>query len=147
MKKKPPQEASPSQKGSLPKPLWGRGCLPHNVFTQIQSSKLWLLFDCWSNNDSNKHVSLHANYPLSIVRPCVEKDIPSFGGAWGGFFFTCPLITHYFDEIGVFWRLEASEREEITPMNLLIFTRFSISSWTETRIFLFLKKMYFIPQI
>ena len=65
-----------------------------------------IIFDCWSNNDSNKRVSLHANYPLSIVCPLCGRDIPSLGGAWGGFFhfhlFTCPFITHYVDEIGIF---------------------------------------------
>ena len=73
-------------KKSLPKPLQRRGCAPTMCNS---SSKLWLLFDYWRNY-SNKHVNLHANYPLLWLpcASCVGKDIPSFGGAWGGFPFS-----------------------------------------------------------
>ena len=68
---------------SLPKPLQRRGCLPPQRV--LLKFKIVITFDCWSNNYSNKHVSLHANYPLLLYASCVGKDIPSFGGAWGGF--------------------------------------------------------------
>ena len=75
---------------SLPKPLQRRGCLPPQRV--LLKFKIVITFDCWSNNYSNKHVSLHANYPLLLYASCVGKDIPSFGGAWGGFF-SLPFVT------------------------------------------------------
>ena len=49
------------------------------------NSKIMITFNCWSNY-SNKHINLHANYPLLwCCTPLVwERTSPPFGGAWGG---------------------------------------------------------------
>ena len=74
-------------KSSLPKPLRREGMCSHNVQHKNKVQN-YDYFDCWSNY-SNKHVNLHANYPLSIVCPLYgKKGSPPFGGVGGGFLFT-----------------------------------------------------------
>ena len=83
-------------RGSLPKPLRREGMCSHNVQHKNKVQN-YDYFDCWSNY-SNKHVNLHANYPLSIVCPLYGKRAPLlyfpsvsdrwFGGVGGGFLFT-----------------------------------------------------------
>ena len=59
---------------SLPKPLRREGMCSHNVQHKNKVQN-YDYFDCWSNY-SNKHVNLHANYPLSIVCPLYGKRAP-----------------------------------------------------------------------
>ena len=61
-------------RGSLPKPLRREGMCSHNVQHKNKVQN-YDYFDCWSNY-SNKHVNLHANYPLSIVCPLYGKRAP-----------------------------------------------------------------------
>ena len=82
-------------RGSLPKPLRREGMCSYNVQHKNKVQN-YDYFDCWSNY-SNKHVNLHANYPLSIYAPCMGKGLPSFrrgrgrlfpfGEVGGGFLF------------------------------------------------------------
>ena len=61
-------------KSILPKPLRREGMCSHNVQHKNKVQN-YDYFDCWSNY-SNKHVNLHANYPLSIVCPLYGKRAP-----------------------------------------------------------------------
>ena len=88
-------------RGSLPKPLRREGMCSHNVQHKNKVQN-YDYFDCWSNY-SNKHVNLHANYPLSIVCPLYGKRAPllsegsgeafPFGEVGWGFFLMCIPIT------------------------------------------------------
>ena len=79
--------------------------MPDNVFTQIQISK-------FKNYDYFSIAGVTMIVINSLAYTC-GKTSPPFGGAWGGFF---PLVyLSHLDEIGLFWRLEASERRDNYP--------------------------------
>ena len=71
---------------SLPKPLRREGMCSHNVQHKNKVQN-YDYFDCWSNY-SNKHVNLHANYPLSIVCPLYGKRAPLLSEGSGEAFYS-----------------------------------------------------------
>ena len=73
-------------KSSLPKPLRREGMCSHNVQHKNKVQN-YDYFDCWSNY-SNKHVNLHANYPLSIVCPLYGKRAPLLSEGSGEAFYS-----------------------------------------------------------
>ena len=110
---------------------------PQRVYSNsnFKVQKLWLLFNCWSNNDSNKHVSLHANYPLSIVCPLCGRDIPSLEGLGEAFFTSTGSLVHLLPIMSMksvfFEDYKPRQEGKITPGERALLSHIKSFCWSQ----------------